>query len=87
MSDDLRKNAEPLLNEAALLTACLAGGLVVLLVWLGSIVFAPLPAGSLFWSTVGAVVAAVLSAFIAVRRCGLRRRADGVAHGVLAWAI
>lgn len=85
MPTDLRKNAQPALNESALLKACLVGGLAVIMFWLGALVFDP--GASLFWIVAGTVIAAVLSAFLSARRCGLRRRADGVAHGVLAWAM
>lgn len=85
MLADLRKNPEPTLNEGALLKACLVGGLVVVLFWLGVIVLDS--TSGFFWIIAGTVIAGVLSAFLSARRCGLRRRADGVAHGVLAWAM
>lgn len=85
MLADLRKNAEPRLNEGALLKACLVGGVVVILFWLATAVVDP--AADLSWTVAGSVIAAVLAAFLSARRCGLRRRADGVAHGVLAWAM
>lgn len=85
MLADLRKNAEPTLNQSALLKACFVGGLVVILFWLGAILLDP--AAGLFWIIAGSVIAAVLTAFLSARRCGLRRRADGIAHGVLAWAM
>ena len=43
--------------------------------------------GALIWAGLSILIAAVVGAYVAARMCGLKRKADGVLHGVVSWAV
>lgn len=87
MKHDLRHSEESALNQRALVKAAGVGGLVVMIAWLGSMMFPPALLTTFLWIVGGTLLAAVVSAFLAGHLCGLRRRDDGVAHGILSWSV
>jgi len=44
-----------------------------------------LPLAAALWNTVSLVIAALLGGYVAARSSGLRRSADGMLHGAVAW--
>jgi uncharacterized membrane protein YoaK (UPF0700 family) len=44
-------------------------------------------AGPLIWAGFSMLIAAFVGAYVAARMTGLRRRADGILHGVVSWAV
>lgn len=48
---------------------------------------ATIPAAAALWNTVSMLLAAFFGAYVAARSAGLRRRSDGVLHGVVAWGV
>lgn len=87
MKHDLRHSEESAINHRALVKAAGVGGLVMMIAWLGSMMFPPAFLTTFLWIVGGTLLAAVVSAFLAGRLCGLRRREDGVAHGILSWFV
>jgi hypothetical protein len=43
--------------------------------------------GPMIWAGVSMLVAAFVGAYVAARMSGLKRKADGVLHGVVSWAV
>lgn len=43
--------------------------------------------GALMWASVSMLIAAFVGAYVAGRMSGLRRKIDGVLHGVICWAV
>lgn len=43
--------------------------------------------GPLLWAGVSMLIAAFIGAYVAARMSGLKRKADGVLHGVVSWAV
>jgi hypothetical protein len=43
--------------------------------------------GPLLWAAFTIVLAGFVSGYVSARRCGLRRRTDGMLHGAVAWAV
>lgn len=87
MHGNLRHRQHRKLNRRALLNAILLGGSIVFLVWLGVAIYSPNGGPALYTIIAGTFAATVVSAFLAGRLCGLRRRADGVAHGISVWTV
>jgi hypothetical protein len=44
-------------------------------------------AGPLIWAGLSMLVAAFIGAYVAARMTGLKRKVDGVLHGVVSWAV
>lgn len=43
--------------------------------------------GPLLWAGLGMLIAAYVGGYVAARMTGLKRKADGVLHGVVSWAV
>lgn len=43
--------------------------------------------GSMIWAGVSMLIAAFVGAYVAARMSGLKRKADGILHGVVSWAV
>lgn len=43
--------------------------------------------GPLIWAGVSMLIAAFIGAYVAARMSGLKRKADGVLHGLVSWAV
>lgn len=43
--------------------------------------------GALIWAGVSMLIAAFVGAYVAARMTGLKRKADGILHGVVSWAV
>jgi hypothetical protein len=43
--------------------------------------------GPMIWAGVSMLIAAFVGAYVAARMSGLKRKADGVLHGVVSWAV
>ncbi|MES2538223.1 MAG: hypothetical protein V4632_20375 [Pseudomonadota bacterium] len=44
-------------------------------------------AGPLIWAGFSMLIAALVGGYVAARMSGLRRKADGILHGVVSWAV
>jgi hypothetical protein len=44
-------------------------------------------AGPLIWAGISMLIAAFVGAYVAARMTGLKRKVDGVLHGVVSWAV
>jgi hypothetical protein len=47
----------------------------------------PTPSAALLWAGASMLVAAFIGGYVAARMSGLKRKADGVLHGVVSWAV
>ena len=43
--------------------------------------------GPLLWAGISMLIAAFVGAYVAARMSGLKRKADGVLHGIVSWAV
>lgn len=43
--------------------------------------------GPLIWAGISMLIAAFIGAYVAARMSGLKRKADGILHGVVSWAV
>lgn len=44
-------------------------------------------AGALIWAGISMLISALIGAYVAGRMSGLKRKIDGILHGVVAWAV